>query len=695
MILAFSGQSLLAKERVTVLADSIQHSRDGNTLVAKGNVEVFYEDYFLQAKQIRYADGYITAEGPIFLTDDTGTVTVAEFAKINETLRTAILTGIKTLLENRVQIAASTFETSGERYVLIQNALVTTCRICDAERSPIWHFRARSVVHDREKQNIYMRDVDFVFGNLHLFSLPELKIPDPTVKRRSGFLPPILSFLSNQGGFLGIPYYHTLGDSADFTVTTYLNNNSFSRFELEYRRVFRRGSIKFDGAVAGNNKNSSNPRFFIALEGNLDIGKGIKLSFSGTKLSDDTFLKDFEYSDPKRITNQVSATKRTEQSYLEFSSSQIVRLKNHEVNKTVPKQVHRAFYRTYMKPHTLGGTVGFELEALWLGRQIGDESSPRKVSRLSSSIDWTRHWLSEGGLQISYVAALSADRYRLNQEALAFDNNIIRISGLTSLDVSMPFVRNQDKTQDLVEPFIQLVWSPYSQDNLPPNQDSRIVDFDADSVRSLDRLVGQDRDESGFRINTGLKYTRSVEKQYDLEMVLGKVFRGADEGQFSENSGLAGKTSDFAASASIQLKNGVGLKHNLVSDEKFDILQSISYLSYNSKRLGFGLQHSMIKQDQGKGMTGDSHSVLADVNVSLRNGWDLKSDVNLDLNKEAKSNFGLGLEYNKECINFSANFIRRLRSMEVKNANYGFSFAFSLDSVTGSNSQSATSCSGS
>ena len=57
-----------------------------------------------------------------------------------------------------------------------------------------------------------------IFGQ-PVFYLPYFQTPDPSVKRKSGFLSPIYGNSSTLGYITGIPYYFALAPNDDFTVT--------------------------------------------------------------------------------------------------------------------------------------------------------------------------------------------------------------------------------------------------------------------------------------------------------------------------------------------------------------------------------------------------------------------------------------------------------------------------------------------
>ena len=94
-------------------------------------------------------------------------------------------------------------------------------------------------------------------------------------------------------------------------------------------------------------------------------------------------------------------------------------------------------------------------------------------------------------------------------------------------------------------------------------------------------------------------------------------------------------------------------------------------------------------------MNDDSESLLAAVQVGLDNGWQFGSDVNLDLGQKAESHVGLGVEFNRQCLGFSARMERSLRTEATPKEKNSFSIEFSLGSLSGSRVESSeTACNG-
>ena len=82
------------------------------------------------------------------------------------------------------------------------------------------------MIHDRKKKTVYYDNAVIKVYDIPIFYIPRLSHPDPTVDRRTGFLPPAFSDSKNLGAGLNIPFFWSLGPDKNFT----LNNKVFLKF---------------------------------------------------------------------------------------------------------------------------------------------------------------------------------------------------------------------------------------------------------------------------------------------------------------------------------------------------------------------------------------------------------------------------------------------------------------------------------
>ncbi|MGA0925124.1 MAG: LPS-assembly protein LptD, partial [Lutimaribacter sp.] len=131
-------------------------------------------------------------------------------AQLDTLFANGLLRGARMILDQQVQMAANRIDRVDGRYTQLYKASVTSCRICTDNSTPLWQIRARRVIHDNEEKQIYFEDAQIHLKGTPIFWLPRLRLPDPSLKRASGFLFPSTRQSSRLGAGVKIPYFFAL-----------------------------------------------------------------------------------------------------------------------------------------------------------------------------------------------------------------------------------------------------------------------------------------------------------------------------------------------------------------------------------------------------------------------------------------------------------------------------------------------------
>ena len=103
----------------------------------------------------------------------------------------------------------------GRGQVALTDATYTTCRPDD----PDWYLKADQLTLDRTVDEGVAESATLYFKGLPVIATPYFAFPLGD-ERRSGFLPPTLSFTSTVGGEVRVPYYFNIAPNRDFTLFT-------------------------------------------------------------------------------------------------------------------------------------------------------------------------------------------------------------------------------------------------------------------------------------------------------------------------------------------------------------------------------------------------------------------------------------------------------------------------------------------
>lgn len=671
LALLMVATGLAAQDRATLVADSVTVS-SGTTLTASGHVEVYFNGQRLTASAITYdqATETMIITGPIRIEDGTGNVFMAEQAELSSDLTDGLLTSARLVLNQRLQlVAAQLVRSDGGNLTAMRRVAASSCTICAGDLTPLWEIRASDVIHDARARQIYFTDASLRFYGVPVLYLPSLRVPDPTVDRATGFLMPKVRSTTALGTGLKVPYFIALGASQDLTITPYLTLQGNRTVELRYRQAFDTGGIVIEGAVTRDDHGPYNPRGYVQAAGNFDLGNGYELAFSGVSVSDPAYLVDYGVTEVDRLNSQISVTKVERD--LRFSTRLIgfQSIRSGETNSTLPTTLTDLTYERRVDPGWLGGVAGFRLDTHSDYRQAksaldgdGDGvADGRDLERVSLSFDWRRNWTTPQGIVVSGLTAAAADLYSIVQDA-DFAGTPHRVSGAVGIELRWPLVKSaKDGSRRLIEPIVQFV-SSSAVDPTIPNGDSTLVEFDNGNLFALDRFSGADAVEAGTRVNLGVNYQRSNPEGWSLGFTAGRVVRLADEGQFSEASGLSNQKSDWLLAWSLDNAVGLALTNRLLLDDTLSLTKGELRFDYRSEAVDVSGGYEYLLADASEDRLVTASEIVLNAGRDLSRNWRAELTTRYDLRSERLARAGLELDFRNECMDLTLSLSRRYTS---------------------------------
>ena len=183
-----------------------------------------------------------------------------------------------------------------EDKILINNGIFTSCKIND--NCPPWTISSEKITHDKINKNLIYDNATLRIYDVPVLYLPKFFHPDPSVKRRTGFLRPQFNSSNTLGSSIFIPYFKTLGEDSDYTFKPTIFNDKII-LQNEYRKVTENSSLITDfsltkGYVSStNNKKKNITHFFLNYDQDLKYSSFIEseLNLKVEKVSNDTYLK--------------------------------------------------------------------------------------------------------------------------------------------------------------------------------------------------------------------------------------------------------------------------------------------------------------------------------------------------------------------------------------------------------------------
>lgn len=657
------GAGAQAQDAATLIADRVNISRAGQ-LVADGTVEVLHKGARLKARRISYdrASGQLTIEGPLVLTDDAGTAVLADAADLSDDLREGILQSARIVLDRQLQIAANEVQRLGGRYTAMSRAVASSCRVCEERQTPLWEIRARRVVHDQQERQIWFDNAQLRFAGVPVMWFPWLRMPDPTLKRTSGFLMPRLVTTSQLGTGLHVPYFIALGRSRDLTLTPFLASKDVQSLAIRYRQAFRRGEIGLTGALSFD-RLQPRRRGWLGAEGRFELPAGFSLQFAGEMVSDPGYFRDYGLSDRDRLESQLLITRTRAGEHIGARLVHVHSIRAGEVNSELPQLASDIGWTRRMAMPGIGGTLTLDLAAHAHRRaSILDGDRGRDVARTSGALHWRRDWVLPAGVLTAVETGASFDIHRVSQD-VRWPTTVQTWTPSALIEARWPLHRiTAAGASEVLEPVVQLVWSREHAAGNAPNEDSTLVAFDEGNLFARSRFAGVDRREGGTRINLGIGWTRIAPDGWTTSAQVGRVIRISGQGQFTAASGLAGRRSDWLAALHMAAPEGFAFEGRAVFDDKFDFSRAELRLGLDRDRYGLTSGVLWAAADPAENRLADTAEWVVDGRLRLSTGWTAKASGRYDWKARRATTAGLGLEFANECLRVDLSLSRRFTS---------------------------------
>lgn len=646
----------------SLIADRIEVLSQGDIIVASGSVQIHYQGQTISAASITYdrRTDTIKASGPLKLQTTEGVVLLASFAEISADLRNGVIQGARLILNEQLQIASVEGRRVNGRYNTLYKSVASSCVVCESRPIPIWQIRAERVIHDEQARRIYFKNAYFDFLGVPIAYLPAFRIPEPGVTRATGMLSPEFSSSDIYGYGIKAPYYITLGDHADATLTPFLTTQGAKILESEYRQRFRNGALRFGSAIAfDDGLNSDDLRGFVNADGHLDFIRGYRARFALNWASDKAFLQEFGYSDDDRLRSFLTVGRTLDHEYVDLTFAAYQSLREDEPAGSIPFLMPDIDYRRVWTNTPVGGRFGVTADLTNLVRQQG-----RDVLRLGGGADWRREVTLKNGLQMATIADLQFDAYQVNDDPAFTENAITRLVPTLGVELRWPFAKTTSRATHVIEPIAQILLSERFQSGETPNEDSLLPELDETNLFALNRFPGRDAAEIGLRANIGVNYTRYDANGWKLGVTLGQVIRDESNTDFPEASGLRGIESDAVGAVSLELPIGLEIiGRGLFSPEDFEFRRADLEVNYDTTRFGFEASYVFLAADPATlpvTSLPERQEIAARVRYRFLPHWEATAGMRYDVSEDKTTLGEGGLTYGNECIRVGLSVSRRL-----------------------------------
>lgn len=674
----------MAQGAATLVADSVTLNGQ-DQLIASGNIEAYYDGNTLRAQRIIYdqPSDTLTIEGPIVIRTAEGDVLTADQATLDPRLENGILLGARLVLNQQLQLVANQISQTDGRYSQLYQTAATSCQVC-GDRAPLWEIRAERVIRDAVEQQLYFENATFRVRGVPVVWLPRMRLPDPGLDRSTGFLVPRQRNTSQLGTGLKLPYFITLGDHRDITVTPYVSAET-TTLELTYRQAFANGDLRIEGAVSDDTL-QDDIRSYVFLEADFRLADGFQLRFDIEAVSDPGYLLDYNYSGKDRLDSAISVLRVTDTTLTEANLTYYQTLRDDESNASLPPIVAEASYETRLQTGT-GGTLTLKRSVDTAYRYSDtDGIAGRDLTRAGIGGDWRQDWVLDNGIIGSATIGARADLFHVRDDS-SFATDILRFAPGAGLSLRYPLARTTATgTAHLIEPVVSLGWAS-TFGGTPPNEDSTRSELDRANLFDPQRFAGDDVVETGAQAAFGVTWTRMGAAGTTSALTFGRVFRSQDIPAFTPSSGLDGVTSDWLIGGQITTPNGFVFDTRTLVDGAGGLTRADNRIAWRNDRIELAAAYIWQASDLAENRPDTVSEWTLDGAWVLNDTWSFNTDARYDVASDRPVRAGVGFQWRNECVTIDVSASRRYTSSATVAPTTTFGLAGSLTGFSAGRSQ--------
>ena len=577
---------------------------------------------------------------------------------------------------------------SDKKKTVVSNAIFTSCKLND--NCPPWSIKAEKITHDKINQDMIYKNAVLKIYDIPVMYFPKFFHPDPSVKRRSGFLQPQFNNSEILGSSLYVPYFKTLGPDKDLTFkpTFFEKLTKFEKekyiLQSEFRKKGKNSSLIADFAFLRDYKSSTDNKtknvnhLFMNYSNDLKISNYLESKFEAQieKVTNDTYLKVFQ--------NTLFDTPVMPESQTTMNSNIKLYLEKEDQNLTAGVEVYENLgikhsdryqytlpYYDFSKDITstiANSNIGGSLNFLSNGTNKLSNTNNLRTTIVNDLNYSSKNFISNLGFISNF------DLYFKNLNVVGKKDNLYtsntQVDGMSTfkIDSSYPLLKYNNVVRETLTPKISLRVNPINNMN---NFSSSVRNIAANNVFDINRLGISNDFEAGRSLTFGLDYKfdplndnlsenledniSEISNDKYLEIKLATVMRDQNESDIPLSSTLNRKNSDLFGSIENNLFNNINFIYEFSLDNDMKTINSNVFetkISINNFVTSFDFMEQRNEIGSTHLLSNTTESKITD-STSLKFSTRRNKEINLT------EYYDLSYEYKNDCLTAAIKFNKR------------------------------------
>ncbi len=507
-----------------------------------------------------------------------------------------------------------------------------------------WEIQSHLFTHNKTKKLFEYEKSWLKVFDKKVFYMPYFNHPDPSVKRKSGFLTPFYKGSDNLGSSISVPYFYALSNSKDLTFKPRLYFNNEYIFHTEYREAFKNSDLIADFSF-NKDKNNSNTHFFGEIEGKIDEKTDYEINIQN--VSNDNYLKIHDIKDYTKIISSDSTLK----SFVSFDK---------EIDNDTNLQTSTIIYEDLSK--TESDRYQFVFPDFNFNKQINiDENYNGQFNFLSSGFqkvyDTNKYealinndfnfnsfdFINSKGLVTDYSLLLKNYNTYSENSSIYENKNDHEIFGTLLIKSELPLKKELNDSNNFLKPIVQARFSPTNGKDISSSNSLILYD----NIFSPNRIGRSDMVEKGASLTFGLEFEKqNFKNEKILGFNLGNVIKSKRNEDLPNKSKLDQTRSDIVGNFYYKLDKNIEFNYNFSYD------RDLNYSNYDAitAKLGINKIVSTFDYITENHELGNTETIKNNTEFKFTDEHSLSFNTTKDLKDDFTQFYKLSYEYQTDCL---------------------------------------------
>lgn len=666
------NKSLDNKTPTVLKANIVDGDKITNVITATGNVEITKGSSIIYANKVIYEKngGIIRAIGNVRVKDIEVGNLIAKKARVKDDFTSGKFNDAKIIFNDGSYLTSPDITKKNAVITILKNPIFSICpnpeisadNSLAGKNSDFVTIKAKESLIDSSDDSLTSKGGILKFYKVPVLYMPYLKVPLPSKKKKSGFLHPSYARTSNLGFGLKLPYYFYIKPNLDLTVSPFIglsnnqilvdnhlrHNASYGQYEVNFEFANNKIDTTNDSTVV--NRTDKEYRWNLKSTGEFDFTNNTGLDFDINTVGDRDYLRDYNFDYNNHTLSKVNLDYIKGRSYYAVKLIRIQEIEDESLETQAPIITpFDAYIET--KPLSWGQKFSLTSNFTNIAREEGLQYR-RLTATPAIEVPLNLH-----GNLFKLKGEVQTDFYSLenNFKSMSANNDYDKSESnykpQASLSWKLPLIKKTKSSTLVLEPMANMIISSYEKNfDTMPNEDSNPSELTVSNLFLDDRIYGFDRNESGKRLNYGVK--ASLFNDYgEFALNVGQGYKTGGNQDVNIRGFANNNKSNIVGQAMYRAVKYFSLLYTFQLDEtnyRNEVNQVTASLDFD--RVSFATSYLLIRENEQN--ANKRNQVNLSSKIKLTNRWNTRLGVTRDM--VLGRNLTRSIEINREgcCTNF-------------------------------------------